>query len=97
MSHHSHNEVHTIGYGVFIFVWLGLVVLTGLTVVISGVHIPKVPVLVALLVAAAKSSLVVNYFMHIKYEARLFKVVLLMGIVTVTIFIGLTFFDVLYR
>ena len=97
MSHHSSNEVHPIGYGIFIFVWLGLVVLTGLTVVISGIHIPKLAVLVALLVAATKSSLVVNYFMHIKYEARIFKIILLMGIVTVTVFIGLTFFDVLYR
>ena len=99
MSHHSHQheEIHGVGYGILVLVWLGLVVLTGLTVVVSGVHIPSIAVLVALLIAATKSSLVINYFMHLKYESRIFKIILLMGIVTITIFIGLTFFDVLFR
>ncbi len=97
MSHHTHEDVHGVGYGILVLIWLGLVVLTGITVVVSGVHIPAIAVLVALLIAAAKSTLVVNYFMHLKYESRIFKIILIMGIVTIAIFIGLTFFDVLFR
>jgi len=97
MSHHSQEEIHGIGYGILVLVWLGLVVLTGVTVVASGVHVPALAVVIALLIAAAKSSLVVSYFMHLKYESRIFHVILLMGIVTIAIFIGLTFFDVLFR
>ncbi len=97
MAHHSKEEIHGIGYGILVLIWLGLVGLTGLTVVVSGVNIPAFAVLVALAVAATKSTLVVNYFMHLKYESRIFKIILLMGIITIAIFIGLTFFDVLYR
>ncbi len=97
MSHHAKEEIHGIGYGILVLIWLGLVVLTGVTVVVSGVHLPALAVTVALLIAATKSSLVVNYFMHLKYESRIFKIILLMGIVTIAIFIGLTFFDVLFR
>ncbi|HEY6011007.1 MAG TPA: hypothetical protein VIX18_06000 [Nitrospirota bacterium] len=37
------------------------------------------------------------FFMHLKYEARLFKLLLLVPIVTLAVIIGLTFVDVGYR
>jgi cytochrome c oxidase subunit 4 len=40
---------------------------------------------------------VLNYFMHLKYEDRVFKVMLLVSIVTLATIIGLTFFDVAFR
>ncbi len=97
MSHHQKEEIHSIGYGILIVVWLSLVIFTGLTVSVSGLNIPKLAVVVALAIAATKASLVVSYFMHLRYETPIFKVILIMGIVTISIFIGLTFFDVLYR
>ena len=36
-------------------------------------------------------------FMHMKYEGRLLRWLLFLALVTLAIFIGLTFFDVLYR
>ena len=53
--------------------------------------------LVNLLIASSKASLVLWFFMHLKYEARLLKVMLLIPIATLTIIIGLTFFDIWYR
>jgi hypothetical protein len=35
--------------------------------------------------------------MHLKYESKLFKVLLLVPIATLTVIIGLTFFDIWYR
>jgi hypothetical protein len=35
--------------------------------------------------------------MHLKYESRLFKWLLLAPIVTLAVIIGLTFFDIWYR
>jgi len=96
-SHHQKEGVHSIGYGILIVVWLSLVVFTGLTVGVSGLNIPELAVLVALAIATTKATLVVNYFMHLRYESSIFKIILIMGIVTIAIFIGLTFFDVLYR
>ena len=48
-------------------------------------------------IACVKTSLVVAFFMHMKYENNLFRGFLLVALVTLIIFIGLTFFDVLYR
>jgi len=52
---------------------------------------------VALAIAAIKASVVLYLFMHLKYESRLFHVLLGVVIVTLAIFIGLTFTDVLLR
>ena len=52
---------------------------------------------VALGIATLKSGLVVAYFMHMKYESWLFKLALFTTLAILAIFIGLNFFDVLYR
>ncbi len=94
----EHKETtHTVGYTVYIFIWLGLVVLTGLTVVIAGVDLRQIAIAVAILIASIKSVLVMNYFMHLKYEPPLFKLMVSVLIVTFIIFIGLTFSDILFR
>lgn len=94
---HDDNAVHGLGYTLYIIVWLGLVVLTGVTVAISGVNLKALSVTVALLVAGVKSALVMGYFMHLKYEPPVFRWMLLVLAVTFIIFIGLTFSDTLTR
>ena len=88
---------HHIGYLTYILVWLTLVAFTALTVTIAGVNLGKYTLLIALLIAAVKSSLVINIFMHIKFDEPIFKVFLgLSGFTLIVIFI-LTFIDFLYR
>ena len=94
MSSDSHTIV---SYRTFTLVWIALLVLTVVTVLISRVDLGALNVWVALAVASFKCSLVVAWFMHLKYENRMFKVILVITLVTVAIFIGLTFVDVLYR
>ena len=50
-----------------------------------------------LLIASTKASLVLWFFMHLKYENKLFKMLFLVPIATITIIIGMTFFDIWYR
>jgi len=66
-------------------------------VTVAGMHLGRLSMLTALAIASVKAGLVLWFFMHLKYEDRLFKVLLLVPIVTLTVIIGLTFFDVLYR
>lgn len=95
----SQNEspAHSIGYGTYILVWIGLVVFTGLTVVISGVHLKALTVATALTIASVKTILVLLYFMHLKYEPSLFKTLVVVVVVALATFIILTFLDVLFR
>jgi cytochrome c oxidase subunit IV len=85
-------------YQTYIFVWLGLVILTGTTVSIAGMNLGRLSILIVLLIAAFKSGLVLSYFMHLKYETGLlFKLMIPIVLVVLTIFIGLTFTDIAFR
>jgi len=82
----------------YIIVWLGLVLLTGITVSMAGMNIGRLGIAIVLLVAAIKSGLVLSYFMHLKYETGLlFKLMIPIVMALLTIFIGLTFTDIAFR
>ncbi len=82
----------------YILVWLGLVILTGITVSMAGMNVSRLGIIIVLLVAAIKSGLVLSYFMHLKYETGLlFKLMIPIVLAALTIFIGLTFTDIAFR
>lgn len=91
------EQHHIVSYGKLTVVWLTLLALTALTVGITRVDLGGYKVLGALTIACVKSALVIAVFMHMKYEGRLLRWLLFLTLVTLAVFIGLTFFDVLYR
>jgi cytochrome c oxidase subunit IV len=91
------EEHHVVSYRILTFVWLALLVLTALTVGVTRLDLGGYKVLAALAIASLKSGLVITFFMHMKYEGRLLRWLLFVALVTLAIFIGFTFFDVLYR
>jgi len=88
---------HIIPYRTFVGVWVTLLLLTATTVAVAQVNLGALNVWVALAIATIKSGLVVAFFMHMKYESRLFRLALLAALAILAIFIGFTFIDVLYR
>ena len=88
---------HIVAPRTFISVWLALLTLTATTVTVARMDLGAFSALTAIVIASAKASLVLWFFMHLKYEARLFKVLLLVPVVTLAVIIGLTFVDVWYR
>ena len=95
-GHVEHAE-HIVSYKKLCAVWLTLLALTVATVLITRADLGAAKVWAALGIASLKSGLVIAVFMHMKYEARLFRIILFVALVTLAIFIGFTFFDVLYR
>ena len=93
---HEH-EHHVIPDGTFYLVWVALLILTALTVGASVYYPGKVGVLVAMLVTPAKAILILMYFMHLKYEKKIFVVMFLSAMGIYAVFVGLTFFDYLFR
>ena len=92
----EHTE-HIVSYKKLVAVWLTLLILTVATIAITRADLGAAKVWAALGIASLKSGLVIAFFMHMKYEARLFRIILFVALVTLAIFIGFTFFDVLYR
>ena len=85
-------------YPRYIFIWLGLLVLTAITVTTASLSFGRVAIVVVLAIAAVKSTLVLLYFMHLRFEKRLlFKLLVPIAVATLAIFIGLTYTDILHR
>lgn len=91
---HDHPPVP---YTTYVTVWAVLMVLTAITVSVSYVDMKHVTVLTACIIAAIKGLLVVLYFMHIRFENRIYALMILVILGTYAIFIGLTFVDYWYR
>jgi cytochrome c oxidase subunit 4 len=82
----------------YLGIWMGLVTLTALTVTTASLNVGRTGILIVLAIAAAKSTLVVLWFMHLITEKRLLlKLLLPIALCVLAIFIGLTYTDVLNR
>ena len=88
---------HIVRTRTFVSVWVGLLTLTAITVTVAKLDLGAFSTLTAIVIATIKSGLVLWFFMHLKYEKPLLKLLLLVPIVTLAVIIGLTFVDVLYR
>ncbi|MBT1071140.1 cytochrome C oxidase subunit IV family protein [Pelotalea chapellei] len=88
---------HIASYGKLTAVWLCLLILTGLTVLITRMDLGGYKVVGALTIACTKAGLVIAFFMHMRYEGRLLRGLLFLALITLALYMGLTFVDVLYR
>jgi cytochrome c oxidase subunit IV len=93
----NEQEVHIVPTKTFIAIWLVLLALTAVTVTVARMDLGTLSILTAIVIASVKAGLVLWFFMHLKYEKRLFRFLLLVPIVTLAVIIGLTFVDVWYR
>jgi len=84
-------------FSTYLLIWLGLLVFTGLAVTISGLNLGNLSVLGAIVIAAAESTLVVLFFMHIKYEDRIFKIMLGVAVCILVVILLLTFINTSFR
>ena len=91
------EQTHVVPFSTFLFVWIALLILTGLTLAASFVHLGSWNVVLALAIAMLKASLVVLYFMHLRYESLLFQGMFFVCLFTVTVIIVLTFTDYMFR
>ena len=91
------KDRHIVKAKTFVLVWTALLVLTGVTIEAAHLQMGEWSMLANILIASTKASLVLWFFMHLKYETKSLKVLFLVPIATITIIIGLTFFDLWYR
>ncbi len=93
----NEQDKHIVSTKTFVLVWIALLILTAVTVTVAKLDLGAMSTLTAVVIASVKAGLVLWFFMHLKYEKRLLKLLLLVPIVTLAVIIGLTFVDVLYR
>jgi cytochrome c oxidase subunit 4 len=81
MSHHSHAHAghhghddgpgHVLDRKVYNRVFVALLVLTVITVAVSRIDFGVLNIVVAMLIASLKASIVALFFMHLKFEDKL--------------------------
>ncbi len=81
----------------YVIVWLCLLALTVLTVAVARLQLADYAVFVAIAIATVKSGLVVIFFMHLKNEPWILKIMLFVALLALALIILLTFSDVAYR
>jgi cytochrome c oxidase subunit 4 len=96
VAQHEH-ENSIVSVRTYALVWIILLIFTGITVAVARMHLGALSVLTALTIASIKALLVLMFFMHLKYERPIFRAMFMVAVITLTVFIGLTFFDVAFR
>jgi len=88
---------HVVPIRLYLIIFATLVVLTGVTTAVAYVNLGPLNVVVMLVIAFLKASLVILYFMHVRFTGRLTQIAAVSGFVWLAILIGLTMSDVLTR
>ncbi len=75
-QHRHHSRTH------FLYVWVGLLVLTGTEVFLAYQHLQPIRMLSILLgLSIIKAALIISYFMHLKFETRRMRFLLMASVV----------------
>jgi cytochrome c oxidase subunit IV len=93
----SENGTHITEYKTLARVLLALLVLTCITVLVTSFDLKVWNVFVALLIASVKVFIVLAYFMHLKHESRLLKLLVGGIFLLYAAVIIITYLDYLYR
>jgi cytochrome c oxidase subunit IV len=85
---------HIVSVKVYLIIFLSLLMGTGLTVVAAKQDFPgPLNAIVALTIAAVKATLVVLYFMHLRYSQRLVWLIVGAALFWLALLFALTFSD----
>jgi cytochrome c oxidase subunit 4 len=82
---------------IYFGVFATLIVLTLVTIEVAMIDLGKINTVAALTIAVCKATLVILYFMHVRYSSRLTWIVVACGFFWLVIMIALTMSDYLSR
>jgi cytochrome c oxidase subunit 4 len=93
----SENGTHVLPLKVYLLIFGALLVLTGVTVQVAFIDLGFMNTIVALGIACFKASLVVLYFMHLRYASSLPKLFWVAGLLWLGILLAFAMSDYLSR
>jgi cytochrome c oxidase subunit 4 len=88
---------HVVPVGVYYRVFAVLLILTALTVTAAYPDFGRLNAVIALTIAVIKATLVILFFMHVRYSPRLTWLVVSGGFFWLVVLISLTMSDMLSR
>ena len=88
---------HIVPYRTFLLVLLALLAFTFISIGATSYNLGPVTVLIALLLATFKTILVLTYFMHLKWDVKMFGILVAAVLALIGVVIFITFLDYLFR
>ena|SRR5882762_547024 len=96
-GHAEEHEHHIVSPKVYFLIFLALLVGTAITIGASYLDLGPYNAALAIAIACTKATLVVLYFMHIKYSSKLMKLTVGAGVFTFLILVGMSMSDYISR
>lgn len=93
----EHAHEHVIGSRVYVAIWAILMALTVTTVIAASIDLGVFNIVLALLIATIKGTLVVLFFMHLKYSPKLTRVTVIAALFFMFLLFALSLTDYLTR
>ena len=93
----KNEETHISSYASHAIVLVVLLILTTISVLVTGFHLGAFSVAVALIIASIKVRTVISYFMHMRFESLFMKLMVTAVFVIFGLIIIITFIDYLLR
>jgi cytochrome c oxidase subunit 4 len=94
---HDDEYTHVVPASLYIGIWATLMAFTLITVLASFAELGPFNIVVALLIATIKGTLVVLFFMHLRYSPKLTMAAVVASIFFLFIMFSLTMTDYLSR
>jgi cytochrome c oxidase subunit 4 len=88
---------HIVERKTYFGVFAALMALLGATVTMAYIHLGELNIIVALTIAFIKATLIILYFMHVRYSSRLLWIFVGAGFFWLGILFALSFSDYLTR
>src|SRR5271167_2043556 len=94
-TEHIDHIGHIIPAKIYVVIWAILMVLTAITVFAATIELHVFNIVLALLIATIKGTLVVLFFMHLRYSTKLTMATVLAAMFFLFLLLGLTMTDYL--
>jgi cytochrome c oxidase subunit 4 len=93
------NHQHIVSYKEHFGTWIGLLILTSMTVAVSvtNASLTMLTVMTAMTIATTKAILVAYYYMHLKFDKKIYRTMLWVVMGLFVSFMLLTIIDYLTR
>lgn len=91
------QQHHVLPLKTYLSVGGALLILTVITVMVAQYQLGEWNLIVAMAIAATKATLVLLFFMHLKYDNKMYAFIFLIAVVFLAIFITFTMLDTMTR
>jgi cytochrome c oxidase subunit IV len=87
------DTAHAVPLRILLTVFIALLALTYVTVAARSIDLGGLNIWIALGIATLKGTLVILYFMHLRYDSPFYSIVLVTALVFMFLFLGVTMLD----